>query len=163
MKILFLCRHAKSEWPGDNTKDFDRTLNSRGFSDAPEMGKILKARENEISYFISSPAKRAITTAALIAAEMNYPVDKVHQVKELYHADVKDFLSVIGQIPDDKNSAIIFSHNPGITDVVNYLGSDFIGNIPTCGIVKINFPFDSWKEVSAESGTMDYFDFPKNH
>ena len=65
MKSLLLIRHAKSSWDFD-VEDFDRPLNHRGKNDAPEMAKRLLKKDIKIDAFISSPAKRAITTAILL-------------------------------------------------------------------------------------------------
>ena len=61
MKTLILVRHAKSDWT-ENTDDFDRPLNERGHQDAPKMAKFLKSEEVKIDVFVTSPAKRALTT-----------------------------------------------------------------------------------------------------
>jgi phosphohistidine phosphatase len=55
----------------------------------------------------------------------------------------------------------MFGHNPTITAVANILTNSTIENIPTCGIVCIEFKGNSWK--ATESASMLWFDFPKNH
>ena len=66
MKTLFLVRHAKSDWPA-HVSDFDRPLSERGHRDAPKMAEFLKSKNVEIDTFVSSPAKRAITTCRYFA------------------------------------------------------------------------------------------------
>ena len=63
MKTLYLIRHAKSSWKHDYLADFDRPLNKRGKRDAPVMGRRLK-QHGVPGLFLSSPARRAIRTAA---------------------------------------------------------------------------------------------------
>ena len=72
MKTLYLIRHAKSSWAEGGLSDFDRSLNKRGKRDALQMGKRLKALGVTPGVVISSPAKRAITTAQKIADELGY-------------------------------------------------------------------------------------------
>jgi phosphohistidine phosphatase len=43
---------------------------------------------------------------------------------------------------------------------VNAKGDQFIENIPTCGIVKINFKTNNWSECL--SGVVEFKLFPKN-
>jgi len=67
MKSVIIIRHAKSSWDNIIHSDFDRQLNERGHHDAPMMADRLLDKKIKIDAFISSPAKRAITTAAYFA------------------------------------------------------------------------------------------------
>jgi phosphohistidine phosphatase len=42
---------------------------------------------------------------------------------------------------------MIFGHNYAFTSIVNRFGSTFIDNLPTCGLVWIQFDINSWKEI----------------
>ena len=59
MKTLILVRHAKSDWNDPFLSDFERTLNSRGMQDAPEMAKRFMNRGVMPELIITSPAVRA--------------------------------------------------------------------------------------------------------
>jgi hypothetical protein len=72
MKTLFLVRHAKSSWEYTALPDKDRPLNDRGKRDAPKMGKRLAKRDVKPDLILSSPARRALTTAEIIAKKLNY-------------------------------------------------------------------------------------------
>ena len=63
MKKLYLIRHAKSSWKDITLDDFDRPLNKRGKTDAPFMAQKLKDKNIYPDIIISSPAKRAKSTA----------------------------------------------------------------------------------------------------
>ena len=58
---------------------------------------------------------------------------------------------------------MIVGHNPGFTDVANFLKEPdyYIGNVPTCGVVAIEFAVNQWTEVSKHCGRMLFFDYPK--
>ena len=73
MKRLVLIRHAKSSWKNPGLRDFDRPLNKRGKADAPEMGRRLAQRSLMPDRLLSSPAKRAIRTAEIIADAIGFP------------------------------------------------------------------------------------------
>lgn len=161
MKYLFLNRHAKSDWGNRQMNDFDRPLNSRGMEDAPMMGKRLSERANEIDLIVSSPAKRAITTAKLMAKELGYSVENIQEEPKIYEAQVRELLKIVNSLDNDYNSVIMYGHNPGFTDLADYLTGAGVLNIPTCGICKISFDFDDWAEASAHTGKLEYFDFPK--
>ena len=72
MKTLFLIRHAKSSWDDTALPDKDRPLANRGRRDAPKMGRRLAKREVKPDLILSSPARRALTTAEIIAKKLDY-------------------------------------------------------------------------------------------
>ncbi len=73
MKTLYLVRHAKSSWSNPALSDFDRGLNKRGKRNAPVMGKRMVVDGVKPDLIVSSPAKRALKTARIIAKEIGYP------------------------------------------------------------------------------------------
>jgi phosphohistidine phosphatase len=164
VKTLFLIRHAKSSWDASNVDDFERPLNERGKRDAPRMGKRLKEKEIHPDLMLSSPAKRALSTAKKIAKVLKYPKADIKTERRLYHADEDTMLSIVTELKDKHNVVMIFSHNPGLTDFVNSLmnGQLDIDNVPTCGIVALQFDIVNWKEVSWGKGKMLFFDYPKS-
>jgi len=163
MKTLYLIRHAKSSWEDPFMDDFDRPLNKRGKSDAPRMGKRLKERDIHPDLLLSSPAERALSTCFIIAEKIGYASQKIHTDKKLYHADDDQLLSVVHRLNDANDEVMIFTHNPALTDFVNRLSKEPVAdNIPTCGVVALKFPVESWKAVKWGKGKVDFFDFPKN-
>ncbi len=161
MKTLYLIRHAKSSWETMNLTDFDRTLNERGKKNAPEMGKFLKKEKIFPDLIVTSSAKRALKTARIIAEEIGYPKNKIEEEIKIYEATVPTLLKIINSIPDENRVVFLFGHNPGFTDLLNYLTDGNISNIPTCGIAKIEFDADSWKEISGGTGILKMFEYPK--
>lgn len=164
MKTLYIIRHAKSSWADPAASDFERGLNDRGKRDAPRMGKRLKEKELHPDLILSSPAKRALSTAKRIAEVLKYPREKIKTDATLYHADEDTILSAIRDIKDTHNIVLIFGHNPGLTDFVNAISSVQVNidNVPTCGVVAFSFPVDSWKTVDWKSGKLLFFDYPKS-
>ena len=161
VKNLFLVRHAKSDWSIPGQKDFDRELNARGSNDAPRMGRKLYELDVRPDLIISSPAARAKYTAEFIAEQLRYDTEKIILNDEVYEASVRSLLAVINDIPDDYHRVIIVGHNPTFTYIAENLTKKNIDNIPTCGVVNIEFQIDSWKEVSGDMGTLKWFIYPK--
>ena len=164
MKTLFIIRHAKSSWDASNVDDFERPLNERGKRDAPRMGKRIKEKEIYPDQMVSSPAKRAFSTAKKIAKVLNYPKDHIKTDRRLYHADEETILTVVRELKEKCKTVMIFGHNPGLTEFVNSLmdGQQDIDNIPTCGVVAFQFNIESWTEVDWGKGKMLFFDYPKS-
>ena len=77
MKTLFLIRHAKSSWDDPALSDKDRPLSDRGRRDAPKMGKRLAKRDVKPDLILSSPARRALTTAEIIAKKLDYKLKDI--------------------------------------------------------------------------------------
>ena len=162
MKQILVIRHAKSSWDNILQKDFDRTLNERGLSDAPEMAKRLVDKGVKIDKFISSTAVRAFTTATFFTKAYHQKEADIIAVPELYHAGEETFYKTIRNLNDSFNSIAIFSHNPGITYFVNTLTNTRIDVMPTCGIFAIEAPINNWQDFEEENNKFLFFDYPKN-
>lgn len=161
-KKLLIIRHAKSDWANPGISDFNRPLNQRGIVDAPKMGKRLKAKGIFPDAVVSSPATRAITTAKLVCYEFGFDIANIQENKAIFDANCNTLLKIINHFDNKDEFIALFGHNNGITDLAVYLTDAEIFNIPTSGMVLINFPFDDWKMVGKESGEVAFFDYPKN-
>lgn len=161
MKTLFLIRHAKSSRDNPALPDHERPLNERGEQDAPRMGKRLASRGVKPDVLISSPAVRAHSTAVKIAAEIAYPEADIQLNNKLYFEGANGMLDVIHSLAPKVTVAVLFGHNPTITQMVNDLANATIDNVPTCGIAEIKFDVESWKEIDEVLGEMHFFDYPK--
>ncbi len=162
MKTLYIIRHAKSSWKHPGLTDAERPLNERGKRDAPLMGKRLKERGVMPDAIISSPANRAITTAQIIAREIGFPIENIISDESIYESGFEGLLQLIHFIGNSYNQVFLFGHNPGFSWLANHLATDFsVGNLPTCGIVCLEFEVDSWRKVSKNSGRCEFYDYPK--
>lgn len=161
MKRLVLVRHAKSSWASTHLSDRERPLNKRGERDAPRMGKRLAGRGAAPELILSSPAVRAISTARILAGKVGYAESRIVELDDLYGAGVRDFLEVLADRGGEAQSVMLFSHNPGITELVNFLSGETIGNVPTCGVAVLDFPVKQWKEIGRGTGVLVDFDYPK--
>lgn len=162
MKRLFLIRHAKSSWDEPDVADIDRPLNNRGKRDAPVMGERLKKEHKaKPDLILSSPAKRALRTAKIIAKEIDYPEGKIEIKDSLYGSGVPAMLNIIQYLDDSLNEVMLFGHNPDLTSLANYLSNQHVDNIPTCGIFCVDFEIRSWQDVKNGEGIFKLFDYPK--
>jgi len=162
MKILYLCRHAKSSWQDVSCADIDRRLNKRGKRDAPLMGKRLFNAGVRPDGIISSPAVRARKTAGHFAKKMAYPKGKIIINDRLYATSVDYLISCIKKLDDVLQRVFLVGHNSEITMCANMLANADIFNVPTCGVVAVEFHVLSWQEIRVGQGKLLFFDFPKN-
>ena len=160
MKSLLLIRHAKSSWTSDALNDFDRPLNDRGKKEAPEMAKRLIKNKITIDCFVSSPARRAMKTAKLFIKEFGKNESEIILIPELYHSSVQTFFKVISGLDDNYQTAAIFSHNPGITELANLLTEMQIDNMPTCGVFAVRAPVRRWSEFANAKKELWFFNYP---
>ncbi|MAT39762.1 MAG: phosphohistidine phosphatase [Ectothiorhodospiraceae bacterium] len=163
MKKLIIARHAKSSWSDAALTDFERPLNKRGRRDAPFMGKLLAKQQIVPECIVSSPANRALTTARILAENMDFPLDHIRVEEELYESGLKDYVRAIHSIDCDVNTVMIVGHNPTITMFAEHLSDHDFENIPTCGIVILQFDMGSWSEIEQHTGEVLSFEFPKKY
>ncbi len=163
MKTLLIVRHAKSSWSHSELSDFDRPLNSRGNHDAPLMGKAIRQHGIEPDLIVSSPAKRAITTAKFIARELNYEEAKIFEDRDIYGSGPKYILKLLSKTDDSHDTVMLVGHNPDLTYISAILSGKQFMNVPTCGVVCIDFDFDKWELIDGRKGNLRFFDYPKNH
>lgn len=161
MKTLTLIRHAKSSWKDAGLADRDRPLNGRGEHDAPLMGNRFRDSGVRPSLLISSPANRAWTTAKIIAGEIGYPRDLLQREERLYLASQADIIEVLAEQDPGFSSIALFGHNPGLTEFANHLVPGLTANVPTCGIVSVNFESDDWDLSFLPACELNFFDYPK--
>lgn len=157
MKTIVIVRHAKSSWDNHGLSDHDRPLNHRGQRDAPRMASYLANSEYFPSHLVVSSAKRAQETARAYQIEMSITESDYHIEPELYHAGMKDWITVLERYWKISNKPIaFFAHNPGITNVVNWLADENIFNIPTCGMAILGFPEQLERIDSGVATLLDY-------
>ena len=159
MKKLILLRHAKSSWKDASLDDFDRPLNRRGKKDAPIMAQKLAMRKIKIDLIISSPANRTNETVKIFANILGCESEIIFNDK-LYEASYKEILNVINLIDDKYQNVLLVCHNPGITNLVNYISDYFIENISTSGIVGLSTN-SSWENITENGCSFLFYDYPK--
>ena len=146
MKNLILIRHAKSSWDF-LCQDFDRTLEQRGIDDAHLVATDCKKYLPNNFVIHSSPAKRARETAMIFAKTLLYPQESIVFNDNLYTFDENKLEKVIKSIGNDLENVILFGHNDAITNFVNKFGDIYIENVPTSGLVWLQFNADSWETI----------------
>ena len=127
------------------------------------MGHRLKKKKAAPDLIVCSPAKRALITAAIIAQEIGYPIKSIIKEKLIYDASVPALLKVIHSLDDDYDTVMLIGHNPGSTRLAQHISDFRVDNIPTTGVVCIDFNIVSWKKMGKNKGKCVFFDYPKKH
>ena len=168
MRRLILLRHAKTEREAPSGKDRDRRLEERGISDAVDIGRWLARHDYDRGLALVSTATRAQETWNLIAPDLRNV--QVEYVPALYGADPSELLEFVHETSvQDPKQLLIVGHNPGLHEFALGLilrgdqhGRDALDtNLPTAGVVIIDFATDDWSEVRFRSGKLECFVSPK--
>jgi len=163
MKVVYFIRHAKSSWEDMSLRDIDRPLNPRGKRDAPFMAKLLKGKGVLPNAIISSPANRAHTTASVFAAELDIKKEDIRIKEAIYEAYTDDVLEVLRSLENDLNTVLIFGHNPTFTSLSNMFTTEYIANVPTCGITRVECTSDDWADFGKDNSKLTDFYYPKQY
>lgn len=127
-KLLYLVRHAKAEEHSFAKREHDRNLIDKGRSRAAQIATDL-ANELEVTantLVISSTANRARQTAELFCDTLGYPQEKIQLTKAIYEAFCLDILRTINAVGPEVDTLVVFGHNPGFSDLTNYLTDSYI-------------------------------------
>lgn len=160
MKTLFVLRHAKSSWDDPDLADFDRPLNDRGRSAAPFMGEVMNRNGFSPDVILSSPAARARDTALLVkdggdlTAEIRYE-------EAIYEASPQALKQIVAAIDDQKRSAMVVGHNPGMEGFIRFL-TGRVESMPTAALAVIDLDIATWSELDSESGILRKVIRPKD-
>ena len=160
-KLLYIGRHAKSSWDFPGRADIDRPLAERGVKDAYNMVQRMIERGEGPQLIISSPANRALHTAVIYARGISLPFSSVWVNEGLYMSGEDKILDIIYGVDNSIDSLMIFGHNPDFTYLANYFLHDPVDNIPTSGLVRLNFRSDKWEGIGKTNLAGYIFDYPK--
>jgi phosphohistidine phosphatase len=163
MKRLTLVRHAKSSWADPEEEDADRPLSPRGRRDAPRMGKRLRRLRLIPDEIVTSPARRARKTAALLAEALELPRGRVHEREGIYEADAERLLEVIRSFEDAWDHVLLVGHNPGLTELWNRLTGLHLPPLTTTGTTSLDLAIVHWKDVVPGAARLLFFDCPANY
>lgn len=159
-KYIFLIRHAQAERSPIHD-DFNRPLSAQGFLEVSRMTERLYNHKLKPNFFISSPALRTLSTAKIFAENIGIPLERIQPENMIYEASMSTLLKVINHLDDKYNSIALFGHNPGITDIYNYLTNDFIASLPTCSIMQLEFEQEeTWDAITGNSGQVTWKSVP---
>ena len=161
MKTLFLIRHAKSSWADPALPDKDRPLGDRGRRDARKMGKRLAKRDVKPDLILSSPARRALTTAEIIAKKLDYKRKNIVVEDRLYSSAVDDLLNVVQKLSDKVERVMLFGHNPELTEFAHRLSCGSTrrqtsGDAADAHVCGADCP-GAVRQVACSRGTLDFW------
>lgn len=159
MKTLYIMRHGKSSWDHDALSDFERPLNERGKKTAPFMGGLMRRRDLLPDIILSSPAKRARSTAKLVKESGAIDADVVFD-ERIYEACPNALHHVVAELGNAFSSVLLVGHNPGIEGFIRYITGQ-IEPMPTGSLAVIELDIEKWSEINDGCGELKAVIRPK--
>ncbi|OAB78963.1 SixA phosphatase family protein [Cochleicola gelatinilyticus] len=147
MKTLYMVRHAKSSWKHD-VGDHQRPLKGRGKRDGKLVSQYVAKNFEPPQKIVSSDANRALSTAHYFKDALNISEADFSTNSALYDFSGQQVMQIVKSLEDQQDRIMIVGHNHAFTSIANMLGNKYIDNVPTCGFVMIEFPVDSWKDIT---------------
>jgi phosphohistidine phosphatase len=169
MRTLMLLRHAKAVRPVGAIRYQDRPLAPRGLKDAPEIGAYMGKHKLFPDRVLVSPSKRTRETWALLAPALGKRTRATFDGR-IYEASPHAIFNLVQETGTAAPALLIVGHNPSLHHLtVALIASGDLGaraklleNLPTSGLVVIEFPFDDWGKLHAEAGRLTHFVTPKS-
>jgi len=162
MKTLLIGRHAKSDRSMELIQaDRERPLNERGLQDAPKLGKALHRIGFIPDLVLSSPAKRALTTARLIMNEIEYR-GEILTDEQIYSGGLMGTLTCIQETNPAINRLACFGHNPVVSELIQQLtkmNQSFL--TPTGTMALIHFHTQSWEQIEKCRAELVFYLIPR--
>ena len=145
-KELCLLRHGKSD-RDLAVDDFDRPLKKRGKTAVQRMGEWMQQQIILPDYLVSSPAKRAISTANIAHKALTVEGLDIMQDKRMYQSGLEAIKSVLAECPINAARVLLVGHNPDLEDLLIYLvGASRLPEtnklLPTSSLVRLKMPED---------------------
>ena len=127
------------------------------------MGRILRDESVMFDQIISSPAKRAITTARTIASEMGYSEDNIAEERRFYGAHPSTIIEILRDLDNSVSHAAVFGHNPTFHSLVEQLANTTIEKFPTCAAATISLDINTWLELETASSMLTALRLPRDY
>ncbi|MED5579655.1 MAG: histidine phosphatase family protein [Nitrospinota bacterium] len=163
---ILILRHGKTE-KGYEKKDFDRLLLNRGKQESLQIALWLTQNGLVPDLIISSPAKRALGTAKIVAECFGILEKNIQLEEDLYLCGEEMIYKIIENISKRFKRAMIVGHNPGfeyfLESVVgeNELRDVGGSRLSTCSVGCICLK-RNWSEVSPEGASLITLIRPKD-
>ena len=157
-KQLYLIRHGRTAERAVDMKDIDRPLTLEGIQNASKVGRFFLLKNMSPDSIMCSIALRAKTTAELMAEQMNYDTSKIYVNEKIYEASARTLLQIVKSIKEEFETVFLIGHNPSVSFLAEYITDEEIGDVTTCGVIRIKCKNNTWEEIDSGNGKLvDYY------
>lgn len=111
---LFILRHASAGTKRANPiLDLKRPLDKEGKEQCLRLAHVLNAMKVSFDLVVSSPLKRSLQTAQLVATETGYEIPILPSTNLAPEAKLADFMRLL-QEAGDRENVLLVGHNPNL-------------------------------------------------
>ncbi|HKF23016.1 MAG TPA: phosphohistidine phosphatase SixA [Candidatus Angelobacter sp.] len=113
---LYFLRHASAGKAESNpSKDERRPLDEEGILQARYIGRMLANLDIQVEHIVSSPLKRALQTASLVANELAFETAVQTDAALRPDAELEQFQTLVSRL-GKYSSVMVVGHNPSLTE-----------------------------------------------
>jgi phosphohistidine phosphatase len=124
------------------------------------MGERLAKSDQHPDLIVTSPAKRALKTARILARKLHYSRRAIVVNPALQACAVRELLQTIRALDESHSRVMLIGHNPELTGLARRF-SRHITHMPTCAVASFTFDTDAWANVGLGAPVRVHFDYPK--
>lgn len=157
MSELILLRHGKSDW-GAGTADAERPLSGRGRESARAMGRMITLIGRVPDLVLSSPARRARSTADLAAEAGSWPSPIVED-ERLCPGSARQVIEVVRERAGEMHRVLVVGHEPTLSQTAALLLGGASLRMATGAAACIEV--DGWETLGPEAGALLWMITPR--
>lgn len=161
VRLLTLVRHAEAGAEhGSRLRDCDRPLTERGQADAHRLGTRLAAIDFAPDRVWTSDTARALTTARVLeqSLSLEHAGLDIRSSLSLAHASV--LCELLREADDEIHHLMLVGHNPGLSEVWNWLCDKSGFGLPTCGVARLKLDIRHWNQLDRGCARLIEFERP---
>ena len=160
---LIVLRHGDAE-NGYGIEDFDRALALRGYAEVELVANWLLRETYVPDLILGSSAERAVATAFHGGRIFELDETEITFDQSLYLATKAILLDLISKLPEEASRVMIVGHNPGLEDLVSYVGgydsfANAGGKMLTATVACLEFEGE-WDEIMLMRPTLKFLKRP---
>jgi phosphohistidine phosphatase len=154
-RLLTLIRHAEAgSEHGSRIRDCDRPLTEQGRKDAMGLGARLADLAFEPDGVWTSDAERALSTTRILADSMALGPADLDIRSGLYLAHMSTLRDSIREADADIQHLVVVGHNPGLSELWDWLCDKHGFGLPTCGIAHLQLKISRWSQLERGCGDL---------
>ncbi|MFN3316439.1 MAG: SixA phosphatase family protein [Raineya sp.] len=150
MKKIYILRHAEAVSGYD---DFNRQLSANGYRQATALGKTLAEEKHQIDEVLTSAAIRTLTTAHIVAEQINLDSKQIQAHQELYNATVRVWLQKIQEVDENTKNLMLVGHNPHISYLVELLSGEAFDGLGTAHLALLETD-KKWQNIGEKTAKL---------
>ncbi len=154
-------RHGKAAMQnGPVGVDFARPLTEEGCQEVAMVGRYCQKLSVHPQLVIASTAKRTQMTAQQFTSVYETAIETRPEAA-LYNAGLADLLKVLHDIDDQYQHVLLIGHNPGVTELTQYLTNTSLPSLTAGSLYQLRFNASSWSDLTKQGGQTVLFLSPE--